>query len=45
MAPFVGDGDLTLPKSPDVEFSLLAPRPGEASLVTELREILAEELR
>jgi len=33
-----------LPPLPDVEFSLMPPRAGEASLVTEVREMLAQQL-
>jgi DNA-binding transcriptional LysR family regulator len=39
------DGGLKLPPLPEVEFSLLPPRPGEMALVTEVREMLAAELR
>ena len=35
---------LSLPSLPDVEFSLLPPRPGEAALVGEVRRMLAGQL-
>lgn len=38
------DGGLRLPPLPDVEFSLLPPRPGEPSVVTDVRKLLAEQL-
>jgi DNA-binding transcriptional LysR family regulator len=38
------DGALRLPSLPDVEFSLLPPRRGEPTIVTEVRKILAEHL-
>jgi len=34
-----------LPALPRVDFHLLAPRRGEAELVTRVRELLAQELR
>lgn len=38
------DGGFRLPRLPDVEFSLLPPRIGEPRLVTEAREMLAQQL-
>lgn len=37
--------NIGLPKLPDVEFSLVPPRPGEVALVSEVRDMLAEQLR
>jgi DNA-binding transcriptional LysR family regulator len=38
------DGDARLPKMPDAEFSLLPPRAGEPTVVTEVRQMLTEQL-
>ena len=42
VAPFDWEG--RLPPMPDVEFGLLPPRPGEPTLVTEVRAMLARHL-
>jgi DNA-binding transcriptional LysR family regulator len=41
--PYVGNP--RLPKLPDVEFSLVPPRPGEQAVVSQVREMLAAQLR
>jgi DNA-binding transcriptional LysR family regulator len=43
-AGIVRFGEMSLPPLPDVEFGFLPPRPGEASVVTEVRMMLANEL-
>jgi DNA-binding transcriptional LysR family regulator len=44
MGRFDGGDHIELPALPDVEFGLVPPRPGESPLVSEVREILAQEL-
>jgi DNA-binding transcriptional LysR family regulator len=42
--PFVGGRGARLPTLPEVEFSLVPPRPGEQPVVAEVREMLAAQL-